>query len=132
MQKIYELLRINLSKVNKVKNYNYGWATKKEILNFYENQSNSGDFSLLPNKQRNILHKYQFEIANLKLKKIMENYKDYQYILKTVCQGYDFEIFNSLDDKLLENIKFYFLECQNFNNNKKLIFLEKISKFKKI
>jgi FkbM family methyltransferase len=129
---IYELLRINLSKVNKVKNYNYGWATKKGILNFYENQSNSGDFSLLPNKQRNILHKYQFEIANLKLKKIMENYKDYQYILKTDCQGYDFEIFNSLDDKLLENIKFYFLECQNFNNNKKLIFLEKISKFKKI
>jgi len=49
-----------------------GWATKRGSLNFYENPSNSGDFSLLPNKQRNILHKYHFEIANVQLKKIIK------------------------------------------------------------
>jgi len=101
-KEIFELLKINLSKVNKAKNYNYGWATKRGSLNFYENPSNSGDFSLLPNKQRNILHKYHFEIANVQLKKIIKNYKNYQYILKTDCQGYDIEIFNSLENKLLE------------------------------
>ena len=131
-KEIFELLKINLSKVNKAKNYNYGWATKRGSLNFYENPSNSGDFSLLPNKQRNILHKYHFEIANVQLKKIIKNYKNYQYILKTDCQGYDIEIFNSLDNKLLEKIKFYFLECQNFSDDKKSFFIEKISIFKKI
>lgn len=131
-KEIFELLSINLSKVNKSKNYNYGWATKKGSLNFYENPSNSGDFSLIPNKQRNIIHKYHFEIAELQLKKIIKNYKKYEYILKTDCQGYDIEIFNSLENKLLKKIKFYFLECQNSNYKNKLLFLEKISTFKKI
>ena len=131
-KEIFKLLKINLSKVNKAKNYNYGWATKKGNLNFYENPSNSGDFSLIPNKQRNFLHKYHFEIADLQLKKILKNNKNYQFILKTDCQGYDIEIFNSLENKLLEKIKFYFLECQNFSDDKKSLFIEKISIFKKI
>lgn len=130
---VYELSKLNLYKIKNILIHNYGWSKKNENKMFYENPINSGDFSLIPNKQRNIKHKFKFKSGNLELKKILNQNKNLAIILKTDCQGYDFEIFDSIDKNILRKIYIYTLECSNnLNNLKKKKFINKLKTFKKI
>ena len=51
---LFNIAKINLASVKNIKQNNYGWAKKKGNYTFYENISNSGDLSLIKNKQRNV------------------------------------------------------------------------------
>ena len=132
VKSIFELSKLNLKNIKKLKQYNFGWSKKNGNLPLYENPSNSGDFSLISNKQRNIRHIFKFKKANDELQKIITNNKNLSLILKTDCQGYDIEIFNNLDNIFLKKIHIYFLECKNLTENNRMKFYEKIKLFKKI
>ena len=132
VKSIFELSKLNLKNIKKLKQYNFGWSKKNGNLSLYENPSNSGDFSLISNKQRNIRHIFKFKKANDELQKIITNNKNLSLILKTDCQGYDIEIFNNLDNIFLKKIHIYFLECKDLTENNRMKFYEKIKLFKKI
>lgn len=116
---IFELSRLNTKNIINIKKYNYGWSKKNGNFAFFENPANSGDFSLIPSKQRIIKHVFKFKNANNELKKILINNKNLQIILKTDCQGYDTELFAYLHSKFLKKIHMYFLECKELGKNKK-------------
>jgi len=132
VKSIFELSKLNLKNIKKLKQYNFGWSKKNGNLPLYENPSNSGDFSLISNKQRNIRHIFKFKKANDELQKIITNNKNLSLILKTDCQGYDIEIFNNLDNIFLKKIHIYFLECKDLTENNRMKFYEKIKFFNKI
>tara|TARA_B100000315_G_scaffold62754_1_gene56949 strand:+ start:582 stop:1460 length:879 start_codon:yes stop_codon:yes gene_type:complete len=132
VKNIFELSKLNLKNIKNIRQYNFGWSKKKGNLSFYENPSNSGDFSLISNKQRGIKHIFKFKKANNELKKIIIKNKNLNLILKTDCQGYDIEIFNNLDDNCLKKIHIYFLECKDLTKNNRKKFYEKIKLFNKI
>ena len=129
---IYELSIHNLKKIKNVKQHNFGWSIKNSRKPFYENPRNSGDYSLIPNKQRNIKHIFNFKNANQELNKIILKNNKLDLILKTDCQGYDIEIFNLLDEKSLKKISIYFLECKDLTSSQRVIFFKKIKNFSKI
>ena len=129
---IFNLAKMNLFKISKIKNNNYGWAKKEGNFLFYENIANSGDFSLIKNKQRNIKHIFKFKEANKELLKIINSNKNLNLILKTDCQGYDLDIFCNIKDKNLKKINIYFLECRSIPEKDKLNFYNKINLFNKI
>ena len=120
VKEIFDLSVFNTKNIKNIERNNYGWANKKGFKFFFENPSNSGDFSLIPNKQRRIKHKFKFANAKTELKKIISNNKkNFQIILKTDCQGYDVELFSNFDEKYLSKIYMYFLEIKDLGNNKK-------------
>jgi len=120
VKEIFDLSVFNTQNIKNIERHNYGWAKKEGYKFFFENPSNSGDFSLIPNKQRRIKHKFKFANAKTELKKIISNNKkNFQIILKTDCQGYDVELFSNFDEKYLSKIYMYFLEIKDIENNKK-------------
>jgi len=120
VKEIFDLSVFNTKNIKNIERNNYGWAKKEGYKLFFENPSNSGDFSLIPNKQRRIKHKFKFGNAKTELKKIISNNKkNFQIILKTDCQGYDVELFSNFDEKYLSKIYMYFLEIKDLGNNKK-------------
>ena len=120
VKEIFDLSVFNTKNIKNIERNNYGWAKKEGNKLFFENPSNSGDFSLIPNKQRRIKHKFKFRNAKTELKKIISNNKkNFQIILKTDCQGYDVELFSNFDEKYLSKIYMYFLEIKDLGNNKK-------------
>ncbi len=132
VKEIFTLSRLNLKKINYVDQYNYGWSKKNKKYPLYENPTNSGDYSLFPNKQRNIRHVFNFKNANDQLKKIILKNKKNDIILKTDCQGYDIELFNSINDNYLKSIKYYFLECRDIKLSQEKVFYKKLKNFKNI
>ena len=132
VKEIFDLSVFNTKNIKNIERNNYGWAKKEGYKLFFENPTNSGDFSLIPNKQRRIKHKFKFVNAKNELKKIINNNKNnFQIILKTDCQGYDVELFSNFDTKYLSNIYMYFLEVKDLGNNKKN-FYRNIKLFDKI
>ena len=129
---LYNIAKKNLSNVKNVKHNNYGWAKKKGKYTFYENISNSGDLSLIKNKERNIKHTCKFKNANNELTNIINTNKDYFLVLKTDCQGYDIDIFCNIDNKNLMKLNIYFLECKEISEVNKKKFNEKAKLFKKM
>ena len=129
---IYELSILNLKDKKYVEQFNYGWSKNNNKYPLYENPANSGDYSLIPNKQRNIKHIFNFKNANNVLNRIIKKNKKLSLILKTDCQGYDIELFNSIEDKYLKLLSIYFLECKEIKNKQKTLFEKKIKFFKKI
>ena len=120
VKEIFDLSVFNTKNIKNIQRNNYGWAKKEGYKFFFENPSNSGDFSLIPNKQRRIKHKFKFVNAKTELNKIINNNKKkFQIILKTDCQGYDVELFSNFDPKHLSNIYMYFLEIKDLGNKKK-------------
>jgi FkbM family methyltransferase len=120
VKEIFDLSVFNTKNIKNIERNNYGWAKKEGFKLFFENPSNSGDFSLIPNKQRSIQHKFKFANAKTELKKIISNNKkNFQIILKTDCQGYDVELFSNFDEEYLSKIYMYFLEIKDLGNNKK-------------
>ena len=130
--KVYKLLEKNLRNNVNIKNYNYGWANKNTSLSFFENPTNSGDLSLIVNKQRKIKHICKFKNCQHELSRIIKQNKKYQFILKTDCQGYDVEILNTLKNENLKKLSIYFLECKEIPKDKRETFYKKIGLFKKI
>jgi len=82
VKSIFELSKLNLKNIKKLKHYNFGWSKKNGNFFFYENPSNSGDFSLISNKQRNIRHIFKFKKANDELQKIIANNKKFKLNIK--------------------------------------------------
>ena len=120
VKEIFDLSVFNTKNIKNIERNNYGWAKKEGYKLFFENPSNSGDFSLIPSKQRIIKHKFKFANAKTELKKILNNNKQkFKIILKTDCQGYDIELFSNFDAKYLSNIYMYFLEIKDIGKNKK-------------
>ena len=105
---------------------------KKGNYTFYENISNSGDLSLIKNKQRNVKHVCKFLNANSEISKIISSNKSLLIVLKTDCQGYDIDIFCNIEDSNLKKINIYFLECKDISENNKKKFYKKAKLFKKI
>ena len=132
VDEIYELSTYNLKKIKNIEQYNFGWSKKDSREFFYENPTNSGDYSLISSKQRNIKHIFNFRNANKELNKIILKRNNLELILKTDCQGYDIEIFNLINENILKKISIYFLECKQINNNQKKIFFKKLTNFDKI
>ena len=132
VKEIFDLSVFNTKNIKNIERNNYGWAKKEGFKLFFENPSNSGDFSLIPNKQRSIQHKFKFANAKTELKKIISNNKkNFQIILKTDCQGYDVELFSNFDEEYLSKIYMYFLEIKDLGNNKKK-FYKNVKLFDKI
>ena len=132
VKEIFDLSVLNTENIKNIERNNYGWAKKEGFKLFFENPSNSGDYSLIPNKQRSIKHKFKFANAKNELKKIISNNKkNFQIILKTDCQGYDVELFSNFDEKYLSKIYMYFLEIKDLGNNK-INFYKNIKLFDKI
>lgn len=132
VKSIFNLLLFNTKKIKNIERFNYGWAQNNGYKFFFENPSNSGDFSLIPNKQRIIKHKFKFKNAQTELKKIINNNKkNLKIIMKTDCQGYDIKLFSYFDAKYLKNIYIYFLECKDIEKNSKN-FYKNIKLFDKI
>ena len=129
---LFNLLKMNLNKISNIENNNYGWAKNAGNLSFYENISNSGDFSLIKNKQRKIKHIFKFKKADNELAKIINYNKTLKIILKTDCQGYDIDIFCNIKNENLKKIYIYFLECRGIAEKNKLKFYNKINLFSKI
>tara|TARA_B100001245_G_C22808267_1_gene389337 strand:+ start:111 stop:986 length:876 start_codon:yes stop_codon:yes gene_type:complete len=129
---IFNLSKMNLNKISNVQYNNYGWAKKVGKFFFYQNLSNSGDYSLIKSKQRQIKHIYKFKKANKELTKIINVNKNLNLILKTDCQGYDIEIFCDLSIDNLRKINMYFLECREVSEKNKINFYNKVKLFKKI
>ena len=129
---IFKLLELNLKKINNIHNFNFGLSKKNQNLSFYENPSNSGDLSLINNKQRTLKHICKFKNYNQIMKNIMNGTKNMNFIIKTDCQGYDVELFNDLNVNFFKKTKIYFLECNKIQDNQKDIFLKKINFFKRI
>ena len=129
---LFNIAKINLASVKNIKQNNYGWAKKKGYYTFYENISNSGDLSLIKNKQRNVKHVCKFLNANNEISKIISSNKSLLIVLKTDCQGYDIDIFCNIEDSNLKKINIYFLECKVISENNKKNFYKKAKLFKKI
>ena len=129
---LFNIAKINLASVKNIKQNNCGWAKKKGNYTFYENISNSGDLSLIKNKQRNIKHVCKFLNANNEISKIISSNKNLLIVLKTDCQGYDLDIFCNIEDNNLKKINIYFLECKDISENNKKKFYKKAKLFKKI
>ena len=129
---LFNIAKVNLANVKYIKQNNYGWAKKKGSFTFYENISNSGDLSLIKNKQRNIKHVCKFLNANNEISKIINSNKNLSIVLKTDCQGYDIDIFCNIEDNNLKKINIYFLECKNISKNNEINFYKKAKLFKKI
>ena len=129
---LFNIAKINLASVKNIKQNNYGWAKKKGNYTFYENISNSGDLSLIKNKQRNVKHVCKFLNANNEISKIISSNKSLFIVLKTDCQGYDIDIFCNIEDSNLKKINIYFLECKDISENNKKKFYKKAKLFKKI
>ena len=129
---LFNIAKKNLTNVKNIKQINYGWAKKKGNYPFYENISNSGDLSLIKNRQRNVKHVCKFLNANNEISKIISSNKNLLIVLKTDCQGYDVDIFCNIDDSNLKKINIYFLECKDISENNKINFYKKVKLFKKI
>ena len=125
---IFSVLKKNLSLITK-DIYNYGWGNKNKNFFLWCSKFNSGDYSLFRNKSRTEKIKCQIKESNIEFNKIYIKNKNFNFVVKTDCQGYDVDIFNSLNIANIKRIKAYIMELNKVPENKKYDFFKRLKLF---
>ena len=125
---IFSILKKNLTKVSQ-NIYNYGWGNKNKSFFLWCSKFNSGDYSLFKNKSRTQKIKCQIKECNNEFNKIYTKNKNYNFVVKTDCQGYDIDIFNRLKIANIKKIKVYIMELDSVPHNKKDNFFKRLKLF---